>query len=298
MGRLTKFLEDNNLLSNEQNGFRKKRSCLDRIYSLSEVVRNRMNSNKPTFAAFIDFRKVFDCVNRTHLFQKLKLKGISGRMLNAVICMYKNTMSSILLENYMTDWFLTNNGVRQGDTLSPTLFAIFIDDLVRCLNSLNQGVQIRDKNLATLLYADDLVIIASNEEDLQHMLCKLNEWCTQWKMEINESKSKVIHFCRKYKQQSEYCFTVGAKILNYESSYKYLGIWVNEFCDFSKTEKLLSESGDRALGKVVGKFKGMKNMGYNTYTKLYNACVATILNYGVGVWGAYSNGQMSEKNSE
>ena len=39
-------------------------------------------------------------------------------------------------------------------------------------------------------------------------------------------------------------------------------------------------------------------MGYNTYTKLYNACVATILNYGVGVWGAYSNGQMSEENSE
>ena len=85
--RLTKFLEDNNLLSNEQNGFRKKRPCLDHIYSLSEVVRNRMNSNKPTFAAFIDFRKAFDCVNRTHLFQKLK--GISGRILKAVISMYK-----------------------------------------------------------------------------------------------------------------------------------------------------------------------------------------------------------------
>ena len=87
-------------------------------------------------------------------------------------------MSSVLLESYMTDWILINNGVRQGDKLSPTLFiysGIFIGDLVRCLNSLNKGVQIGDKSLTTLLYADDLVIVASNKEGLQHMLCKLNE---------------------------------------------------------------------------------------------------------------------------
>ena len=100
-------------------------------------------------------------------------------------------MSSVLLENYVTDWFLINNGVRQGDTLSPTLFAIFNDDLVRCLNVLNKGVQIGDKSLTTLLYADDHVIVARNEEDLQYMLCKLNEWCTQkngkWRlMRVNQ----------------------------------------------------------------------------------------------------------------
>ena len=49
------------------------------------------------------------------------------------------------------------------------------------------------------------------------------------------------------------------------------------------------------LGEVIGKFKGTKNVGYNTHTKLYNVCVATISNYGVGVWGAYRNGQMSGK---
>ena len=89
-------------------------------------MRNHTNSNKSTFAAFIDLRKVFDCVDRLHLFQKLKLKGISGRILNAVISMYKNTMSGILLENYMTDWFVTNNGMRQGDTLSLTLLYLLM----------------------------------------------------------------------------------------------------------------------------------------------------------------------------
>ena len=111
---------------------------MDHIFSLTEIARNRINRNEPTFAAFIDFRKAFDFVDRTYLFQKLKLKGILGRMLNAITSMYKNTMSRILLENFLTDWFITQNGVRQGDTLSPTLFAIFIDDLMQFLNSLNK----------------------------------------------------------------------------------------------------------------------------------------------------------------
>ena len=54
--------------------------------------------------------------------------------------------------------------MREGDTLLPTLFATFIEDFVRCLNSFNKGVQSRDKSLANLLFADELVIIASNKE--------------------------------------------------------------------------------------------------------------------------------------
>ena len=62
-----------------------------------------------------------------------------------------------------------------------------------------------------------------------------------------------------------------------------LGVWINEFCDFSKTEKVLSEFSGRALGKLISKFKGVKNMSYNTFTKLYNSCVVPIMNYGVGI---------------
>ena len=54
-------------------------------------------------------------------------------------------------------------------------------------------------------------------------------------------------------------------------------MWINKFCDFSKTEKVLSESLGRVLGKLISKFKGVKNMGYNTFTKLYNSCVVPIM---------------------
>ena len=181
-----------------------------------------------------------------------------------------------------------------GDTLAPTLFAIFINDLIVELNILKKGVDIHGDNVAALLYADDLVIIAESEKELQDMLHKLNEWCIKWSMQINPGKSKAMHFRRKRQKRSTFQFLIGDKEISFESEYKYLGVWINEFCDFSKTEKVLSESSGRALGKLIGKFKGVKNMGYNTFTRLYNSCVVPIMNYGVGIWGIYSKSQLSE----
>ena len=123
--RIRKYLEQNQLLADEQNGFRKNRSCMDHIYSLHSIIKNKINNNKPIFATFIDFQKVFDCVDRVMPQEKLLLKGISGKILNSIKAMYTNTTSRILLGQHMTDWFLTINGVREGDTLAPTLFAIF-----------------------------------------------------------------------------------------------------------------------------------------------------------------------------
>ena len=134
--RIRKYLEQNQLLADEQNGFRANRSCMDHIYSLHSIIKNKINNNKSIFATFIDFQKAFDCVDRVMLQEKLLLKGISGKILNSIKAMYTNTTSRILLGQHMTDWFFTINGVRQGDTLAPTLFAIFINDLIVELNIL------------------------------------------------------------------------------------------------------------------------------------------------------------------
>ena len=171
------------------------------------TIRTKINNKKPIFATFIDFQKAFDCVERVMFQEKLLLKSISDKILNSIKAMYTNTTRRILLGQHMTDWFLTINGVRQGDTLAPTLFAIFINDLIVELNILN----IHGDNVAALLYADDLVIIAESEKDLQDMLHKLNEWCTKWSMQINLGKSKAMHFQRKTQKRSTFQFLIGDK---------------------------------------------------------------------------------------
>ena len=70
----------------------------------------------------------------------------------------------------MTNWFVTDSGVRQCDNLSPVLFNIYLNNLAEELNKLKLGVKINDFCVSLLLYADDIVLLSENEENLQKML--------------------------------------------------------------------------------------------------------------------------------
>ena len=89
--RLVNFLEQNNLLEEEQNGFRKGRACLDHIYTVSTVVRNRLKSRKHTFGCFIDFQKAFDLVSHNFLMYKLHQNGVNGKFFQAISSLYRQT---------------------------------------------------------------------------------------------------------------------------------------------------------------------------------------------------------------
>jgi hypothetical protein len=78
--RLSKWAESNNILSDEQNGFRKGRSTIDHVSSLTNIVETRKKQKLSTFCAFIDFRKAYDFIDRSLLWNKLDSKGIHGNM--------------------------------------------------------------------------------------------------------------------------------------------------------------------------------------------------------------------------
>ncbi len=82
--RLTKYLEDNNILVQEQNGFRKMRSCLDHICSLISTIENRYKRRQSTFVFFVDMQKAFDTINRVCLMEKWSNIGVNGYMYNAI----------------------------------------------------------------------------------------------------------------------------------------------------------------------------------------------------------------------
>ena len=110
--RLHKYLDENNILVNEQNGFRASRSCIDRIYTLCT---NRKLLEQDTCLAFIDFQKAFDYVERNFLLYKLSKIGICGNFYNAIISMYSNPKSSVILNEFETEFFDCPIGVKQGD---------------------------------------------------------------------------------------------------------------------------------------------------------------------------------------
>ena len=200
--------------------------------------------------------------------------------------MLENTKSQITLsDNISTPWFDVTCGVRQGDPLSPTLFSLFINDLVEQLKTKCSTVAAETSRFNSLLYADDMVLIAESEDKLQEILSELNSWCYQWRIKINEEKSKVVHFRKGKAKQTEYEFKLNKVIIEKKSSYKYLGIWFDENMKFDLCIKTLADSAGRALGATINKFKSLKNVGFSTFTKLYNCTVTPILEYGSSVWG-------------
>ncbi|CAC5420543.1 unnamed protein product [Mytilus coruscus] len=139
--RLQNILEENDLTVDEQNGFRKDRSCLDQVLTLNSVIQNR----KSTFVTFVDLLKAFDFVDRNLLQYKLRLNGIDGYMYNAISSLYVDTESCVRINGFQTNWFPCVNGVRQGDNLSPTLFSIFINDLAVEIKNLNIGIPVENE---------------------------------------------------------------------------------------------------------------------------------------------------------
>ena len=100
---------------------------------------------------------------------KLLNYNIDGKIYSAIKVMYTKTMSFIKVNNVLTKWFEVNNEVRQGNTLSPTIFAIYINNLTKEIN-LNLRINYR---LSILLYADDMVLIAITETDLQKIASEM-----------------------------------------------------------------------------------------------------------------------------
>ena len=284
--RLQKFLDKNSILVDEQNGFRASRSCIDHIFSLVTILRIRKSQGKSTFLGFIDFKKAFDSVDRTLLLHKLSKVGIVGNIYDAISSLYSNPRSRVVLNDVATDWFDCPIGVKQGDTISPTLFAIYINDLAEELKQSEIGIEL-DTGLmiSCLLYADDIVLLADKEEDLQALLNIVNNWCCRWRLEVNLLKTNIMHVRKKQIMRSRFNFTFENKTVDYCNQYKYLGVTLNELLEFEKTVEILAESAGRALGGIITKMIKNKGFPLNVYKLLYETCVCSITDYGAEVFG-------------
>ncbi|KAH3813261.1 hypothetical protein DPMN_141714 [Dreissena polymorpha] len=180
---------------------------------------------------------------------------------------------------------MCDKGVKQGDNLSPTLFSVFVNDLVAEINNLDLGVKIDESSVSMLLYADDIALIANSEADLQIMLNQMHDWCKRWRVLINTEKSKVVHFRKGRSQRTDTEFKIGLNVLEIVDKYKYLGVVMHEKRDYSFHCEMLAKSAGRALGSIINKIHNMKQAGFKTYEKLYNSCVIPISDYCASIWG-------------
>ena len=160
---------------------------------------------KKLFCIFIDFEKAFDKVWREGLWHKLILNNIKGKVYNIIYNMYQGIKSRVSFEGNNSIFFPCNNGLRQGENLSPFLFLLYLNDIEQFFidNDVAQLTKITEDiaeklnifiRLFILLYADDTILLAESAENLQNMLDVFVSYCDMWLLKIDIEKSKVVIF--------------------------------------------------------------------------------------------------------
>ncbi|XP_050415446.1 uncharacterized protein LOC126829542 isoform X2 [Patella vulgata] len=117
------------------------------------------------------------------------------------------------------------------------------------------------------------------------MLNEISSWCYKWRLSVNQSKTKIVHFRPSTWQVSERIFTIGNLNIDYCESYKYLGLWLDGHLNFNLCVNELSKSASRALAALCSKHFQAGGFPYNIFTRLYESLVQPIILYGARIWG-------------
>ena len=236
------------------------------------------------YTLFVDFSKAFDYVVRENLWFKLVKCGVKGKILNVIMSMYHCIKNKVFYNGEKSDSYECKLGVRQGDCLSPFLFAVYVNDMEQCLDNENAGVTIADVKILLLFYADDLVLFSETAEGLQSEINKLADYCDRWKLTINTGKSKIVVF-RKGNRPINFAWYFNNTTLNVTNRIPYLGIIVSSNGSFFQTQKTLASQADKALFMLRKRLQIFYNITPEHMMNLFDKFITPILSYGCEIWG-------------
>jgi len=166
---LTKSLDDKQ--PREQAGFRKGYSTIHDLHSVNQLIEKSDEYKIPLAMAFVDYQKAFDSVDIHKVLESIKNQGVV--YVNILNYIYQNGTSFIRLHRDSNP-FPLQKGVRQGDTISPKLFTACLESVFQNLDWETKGIKIDGEYLSHLRFANDIVLVANNLQDLQQMLNELN----------------------------------------------------------------------------------------------------------------------------
>ena len=172
--QLRYFLENCDILSDCQFGFREKRNTTSAISRLMEQLYQSFNDSKITQGIFLDFSKAFDTIDHSILIKKLPFYNFSSDACNLLESYLSNRKQFVKIDDFKSSLKEVRIGVPQGSVLGPILFLIYINDLINAAPMFNY-----------LLFADDTNIFSNDPLLLKANLKKIEQWCLSNKLILN-----------------------------------------------------------------------------------------------------------------
>ena len=272
---LYNYLNDNNLITKNQSGFRPGDSTSNQLLYLVNEIHEAFENPKSleVRAVFLDISKAFDKVWHEGLIFKLKQNGISGNLLNLFKSYLHNRRQRVVLNGSYSEYLCIESGVPQGSVLGPLLFLIYINDLESNIKS----------NIK--FFADDTMLFSTVKDpalsatNLNHDLSLIQKWAHQWKMEFNPDPSKQateVLFSRKRVRPNHPQLTFHGTLVAKINDQKHLGLTLDSKLSFEKhvNEKIVKAKKNIGVIKHLSKY-----LPRNTLDQMYKALVRPHLDY-------------------
>lgn len=267
------------MLSLAQHGFRPGRSCETALLTVVHRISDSLDSAVPCKLVQLDFTKAFDKVDHTLLRKKLVRAGFQDQILVWLSDFIFSRQQRVYHNGTPSQPQSVISGIPQGSVLVPTLFSLFINDLIPHISS------------TPVLYADDLTLVkpiksTKDYDDLQQDLDRVHIWTTVNKLPLSASKSKSVYFTTQRKVPCPLpLLRMNDEVINRSDNIKILGVTLDTRLTFSNHVHFIASRSRRLLGFIQNISRGLGPM---VMAKLYTALVLPILEYCSPIWSPRS----------
>lgn len=280
--RLTPLLEETGFPDLSQTAYRKGMSCSDAIYATQETLLSHARENGKPFLCFYDVEKAFDSVELPILLKEMYAVGINGKMWRLVKSWYSSSSGRVRIDNHISDKFIITRGVKQGSVLSPTLFLIVMDVLLKRMKESKCGLSVRGTYTGAAIHADDLRTTASSIESTVSQANIIKNFTDDSCLKLNNSKLEVIRISTQpFESES---LQINDISVSTSSSAKCLGVWWQHNLSAKRS---ISENINKArkaffaLGSL-GAFQG--DLNPLSSSSIFETCIIPTLLYGCETW--------------
>ena len=267
-------------IAEEQFGFMKGKGTCNAIFIIRMLGERALEMQKDLFMCFIDYQKAFDTVRHADLLKILNRLDIGKKDLRVIRNLYYEQTAAVRVEDELTDWVNIKRGVRQGCVMSPVLFSLYGETIMRNIADL-EGIKVGGQNVNNIRYADDTVLIADSEEKLQRIIDEVDAAGEELGLKINRSKTECMVMSKRSAPSCD--LKIGNEPIKQVDRFKYLGSTITEDCRSESDIKQRIGIARSAFGKMRNVISN-RHVRIMTRMRIIKSYIWASLLYGCETW--------------